>query len=97
MKVLCRKTLYWHQIPDYSGTLNGEEFLGERAGRPVLLADKAYEIIVCLDDNNIVLYAQGEDGLHYPIMNDSLHYESSSMALKHFNINNIRITKPTKG
>lgn len=97
MKVLCTQTLYWHQIPDYSGTLNGDRFFGTREGRPVLLADKAYEIIVSLNNNTIVLYAVGEDRLHYPIMHDSLHYQASSMALKHFDLSNTPIIKPTKG
>lgn len=91
MQVPCKKTLYWHQEPGYSGTLSPTEKFGEKVGVPVLIAGNEYEIVAKPSNNCIDLYAIGTDGRSYCIMHDDLHFRVSEEALVHFGFHNIKL------
>ena len=94
MKVPCTKTLYWHQEPGYSGMLTGDPMFGDKEGVPVLICGKEYEIIPVPTREgleHITLYAIGEDGYGYSIMEDGVHYQTTRMALDHFAFNRLKI------
>lgn len=96
MKVLCTKTLYWHQEKGYSGMLNETPELVNKQGKAVLLAGKEYEIVPmpCRDTNTleyIDIYAIGEDGKAYCILHDELHWRKTRVALGHFSFSSLQI------
>jgi len=87
MKVLCKKSLYWHQKPGYSGNLmENPEFDGGK-GKLVLEKGKEYEIFAVPVEKYleyITLCAIGEDGEAYIILHDELHVGRTKRALEHF-------------
>jgi hypothetical protein len=96
MKVLCKKTLYWHQKKGYSGTLNDQPEMNNKPGEPVLQADKEYEIAALPIRqpnrlNYINVFAIGEDGRAYCILSDELHYNETGFALENFAFASLRI------
>jgi len=91
MKVLCKCTLYWHQTPGYSGMLTQNQFMDGKEGKAAMIARKKYEIVVDLGNDYVSLYALGEDGFHYNIMEDSLHCRASARAFDHFKFEDIKI------
>ena len=88
MKVLCKKTLYWHQNPGFSGNLMAYPVFAGTEGKLVLEKGKEYEIIALPygdhNRNHISLFAVGEDSKAYAILKDELHYEVASYAIEHF-------------
>ena len=85
----CKKFLYWHQIPGYSGTLNEKPEFDGKKGKLVFEEGKKYEIIArpYRDTNTleyVFLYAVGEDGNMYCMMHEELHYGATKLVLGSF-------------
>jgi hypothetical protein len=96
MKVLCKKTLYWHQEKGYSGTLNDQPEMNNKPGDPVLQAGKEYETVaIPINQQNglnyIEVYAIGENSKAYCILHDELHYNMTGLALEHFDFASLKI------
>jgi hypothetical protein len=87
MKVLCKKSLYWHQNPGYSGYLMTYPAFAGVKGKLVLEKGKKYEIFAVPVEKHleyITLCAVGEDGKAYIILHDELHVGRTKQALEHF-------------
>lgn len=94
-KVLCTKTLYWHQKKGYSGMLLADKILDEKDGVPVLIAGNKYETVAIPSRQGsleyIGLYAIGEDERAYPIFEEEVCYRTTAKALAHFAFEKVKI------
>lgn len=92
-KIKCSQDLYWHQQPGYSGMLSEDEmFDPDTPARLVFKTGKEYKIVPSLYDtgnDHICIYAIGEDGKAYSILDNVLHRGHADMALRHFNFSKI--------
>jgi hypothetical protein len=95
MKVLCKKTLYWHQKKGYSGMLLADKTLDKKDGIPVLIAGNKYETVAIPTKGStgleyINLYAIGKDGKAYCIMDAEVCRCSTDQALAHFAFDKVK-------
>ncbi|MFA6047680.1 MAG: hypothetical protein WCV59_01060 [Parcubacteria group bacterium] len=99
MKSECKRSLYWHQVPGYTGTLSENPESDGVKGKLVFEEGKKYKIIALpyRDTNTleyVSIYAVGEDGSMYCVMHQELHYGATKLILGSFDFTAIKTKKP---
>lgn len=96
MKFKCKKSLYWHQVPGYSGHLSDEAVPNPYKDRPDLLPEKSslvfeegeeYDLEVKIGYNTleyVSICAIGKDGEKYLLFLNEVNYGSTNLIRRHF-------------
>jgi len=96
MKVLCKKTLYWHQA---GALINDQPEINNKPGELIFKAGKEYETFAMpiRKDNGLCyihLVAIGEGCRIFIVLSDELHYGSADLIFEHFDFASLELNFP---
>lgn len=92
MRVLCKKSMYLFQLPDYSPLYDSVPKMGEQMGVLIFEKGKSYEVVACPHKDTLEwvrIYAIGEDRRAHLIFREQAYYGSTSHALAYFEFSEV--------